>query len=66
MLPALTAGALADAIGRVLRDDGLRQSLRERARERGRALRWTETTRLTLDVLRDVAADSRPREGRPS
>ena len=55
MLDALSTDTLADAIGRVLQDDGLRADLRSRARARGRALRWEATTRDTLDVIRDVA-----------
>lgn len=55
--------ALVEAIGRVLEDDVLRQDLRVRARERGRALRWSEVSRQTLDVLRAVATGRAPSPG---
>jgi glycosyltransferase involved in cell wall biosynthesis len=50
-----TVDSLADAIGRVLTDEGLRRDLELRARERGKRLRWEETTRETLEVIRRVA-----------
>ena len=58
LLDELTDASLADAIGRVLRDDGLRKDLERQAFERGRTLRWQQTTEQTLDVLRLVAAGS--------
>lgn len=56
LLDAPTVDGLVDAIGRVLEDDALRRDLQRRAAARGRRLRWQETTRLTLDVIRDVAS----------
>lgn len=55
MLDAPSVESLADALQRVLSDDALRQDLERRAYARGSALRWQETTRQTLDVLRAVA-----------
>lgn len=49
--------AFVDAIGRVLTDDVLRAELRAKARIRGRALRWDNTARAILSVIRDVAAN---------
>ena len=50
-----TVEALADAMGRVLDDDALRQRLRALGLERARSFRWEDTARRTLDVLRKVA-----------
>jgi len=47
---------LADALDAVLTDSALRQDLHVKARARGAAFRWEDTTRHTLDVLRRVAA----------
>lgn len=55
-----TPHALAEAIGRVLEDDALRDDLRRRSRERGRALGWREAARQTLDVVRAVASGAAP------
>jgi len=51
-----TAEHLADALGAVLTDADLRGDLRRKARIRGAAFRWEDTTRRTLDVLRRIAA----------
>ena len=51
-----TADSLAEAIGRVLGDERLRKDLGQRARKRGKALHWRETTGLTLEVVRRVGA----------
>ncbi len=48
--------AFADAIGQILRSTTLRRELQEKARARGAALNWRDTSRQTLDVLRNVAA----------
>ena len=61
-----TVDALAGAIHRVILDRDLHTELRLRARERGAALRWSETTRLTLHVLRSVASDQPPTGETPS
>jgi glycosyltransferase involved in cell wall biosynthesis len=55
MVDQPTVDSLADAIGRVLTDDELRRDLERRARERGKSLRWEQTTRETLEVVRRVA-----------
>jgi glycosyltransferase involved in cell wall biosynthesis len=55
MLDEPTVESLADAIEQVLTDDGLRAELRAKARIRGSSLRWEDTSRQTLDVLRRVA-----------
>lgn len=47
---------LAEAMRRVLADGELRTSLRKRGLERARAFQWADTARMTLDVLREVAA----------
>jgi glycosyltransferase involved in cell wall biosynthesis len=51
-----TAEALADAIEAVLTDGTLREELRRKAERRGSSIRWSDTTRRTLEVLREVAA----------
>jgi glycosyltransferase involved in cell wall biosynthesis len=56
MVEEPTVDNLADAIERVLSDEPLRQELRRKARRRGSAFRWEDTTRQTLEVLRRVAA----------
>lgn len=56
MVDQPSAAAFADAIGQVLGNDTLRHDLQRRARARGAAFTWEDTSRQTLDVLRDVAA----------
>ena len=58
MVDELTPESLAAAIGSVLRDDALRRELERRAVERGRTLRWDETARKTLDILRAVSTST--------
>lgn len=53
-----TVEALTDAMQQVLSDPGLRQDLRAKGLERARLLRWNNTARRTLDVLREVAEGS--------
>jgi glycosyltransferase involved in cell wall biosynthesis len=48
--------ALADALDKVLSDDGLRQTLQAKALARGSSLRWTDTTRKTLDIVKSVGS----------
>ena len=55
MVDGPTVDSLAGAIGRVLTDEGLRRDLERRARERGKALRWEQTARATLEVVRQAA-----------
>ena len=51
------AEPLADAIGRVLGDDGFRADLRQRALERAKLFRWEDKARDTIEVIRQVAAE---------
>ena len=55
MVDGPTVDSLAGAIARVLTDEGLRRDLERRARERGKALRWEQTARATLEVVRQAA-----------
>jgi glycosyltransferase involved in cell wall biosynthesis len=55
ILSARSVEAWAEAIGAVLQDADLRQSLRERGRERVTRFSWQETARRTLEVYRAVA-----------
>jgi glycosyltransferase involved in cell wall biosynthesis len=55
MLEVINVDTLADAIAQVLLDANLKQELRIKARNRGSTLRWEDTSRQTLDVLRKVA-----------
>ena len=52
MLVDLDAGAIADAIRRVLIDEGLATELRGRGFARAASFSWRETARLTADVYR--------------
>lgn len=56
LLDELSVDGLADAIGRVVGDRSLHADLRARGRARAATLRWEDTARGTLDVLRRVAA----------
>lgn len=56
MIEEPTAENLADSIEQVLTDPALKQQLREKARKRGSQFRWEDTSRMTLDVMRRVAA----------
>src|SRR3712207_2438419 len=47
-------GALAQAVGRLIDDPGLRRELRERGLGRARLFDWRETARMTLQVYRKV------------
>jgi glycosyltransferase involved in cell wall biosynthesis len=58
-----TVDRLADAVGRVLGDSGLRKELQQKARVRGAALRWQETTKQTLEVVQRVARAQHRFEG---
>ena len=55
MIETPTVDSLADALQKVLSDDSLRAALREKSIERGSSLRWSYTTRRTLDIIRSVA-----------
>jgi len=52
----VTAEALADALYRAISDAGTRARLRAGSLERAPLLRWSVSTRKTLDLLRRVAA----------
>jgi glycosyltransferase involved in cell wall biosynthesis len=49
--------ALADGLARLIDDDALRASLRERGLERARRFDWRDTARMTLQVYRRVMSD---------
>lgn len=53
------AGALAEAIDRVLADDALRGDLRARGQARARHFHWDRTARLTLAVYEEAAREGR-------
>lgn len=55
MVEEPTADALADAMYKVLSDRSLSEQLRAKGLERAKTLRWRESARQTLDVLRRVA-----------
>jgi glycosyltransferase involved in cell wall biosynthesis len=50
-------GALTDALARLVDDDALRASLRERGLRRARSFDWRDTARMTLQVYRRVMSD---------
>jgi glycosyltransferase involved in cell wall biosynthesis len=56
MIDTPTVDSLADAMWKVLSDDTLRECLQQKALERGSSLRWSDTTRRTLDIVRSVTA----------
>jgi glycosyltransferase involved in cell wall biosynthesis len=51
--------AIADGLGRLLGEQGLREGLRRAGRERVRAFSWPETARRTAEVLKAAGAGSR-------
>jgi glycosyltransferase involved in cell wall biosynthesis len=55
MLDELTDESLAEALHLVLTDTALRSQLRAKGLERANTLRWRDTARQTLDILRKVA-----------
>lgn len=55
-----TVDAISDALCKVLLDEKLRQELRRIGRLRGSAITWEDTTRQTLEVIRNVARDRPP------
>ena len=48
--------AIAGGMDRVLRDDGLRESLAESGPVRAASFRWEDTARRTVRILRDAGA----------
>ena len=56
MVDEPTVDALADAMCQVLSDPALSADLRSKGLERAKTLRWRDTARKTLDVVRRVAA----------
>lgn len=63
MVDPFDKDAMAKAIGRVVDDAPLRQTLRERGFERARMFDWRETARLTLKAY-ERAVESAKRRGR--
>lgn len=57
MVEEPTVDALKDALCKVLLDEKLRQELQLLARRRGSAITWEDTTRQTLEVIRNVGRD---------
>jgi glycosyltransferase involved in cell wall biosynthesis len=62
LVDPLDVGGLADALARLLTDDGLRGDLASRGLDRAGAFSWPRTARATLDAYRDAV--SRAEEGR--
>ena len=58
LVDAPTVPLLTGALERGLLDPALRAQLREKGLERAKSLRWENTARLTLDVLRRVAVEA--------
>jgi glycosyltransferase involved in cell wall biosynthesis len=56
MLDPPCVDSLVDAMRKVLSDAALRNRLKRLARERGKALRWVEIARQTLDIVREVGS----------
>jgi glycosyltransferase involved in cell wall biosynthesis len=52
----MNAGAIADAMARVLADDALRTELVRRGYERVKAFSWERSVRRTLEVYAEVLA----------
>jgi glycosyltransferase involved in cell wall biosynthesis len=55
MLEIPSIDSISEALAHVLGDEGFRHELKRKEFARGSALRWHETTRQTLDVVRSVA-----------
>ena len=60
------AGALADALLRLLRDPDLRAELRERGLRQARRFSWRETAERTLAAYKDAARGDKPLPTKPS
>ncbi|HEY1012150.1 MAG TPA: glycosyltransferase family 1 protein [Herpetosiphonaceae bacterium] len=56
----LSVLALAEAMARILNDQGLRETLRERGRRRAAGYSWRIAAEQTLDLYRSVLAAGRP------
>jgi glycosyltransferase involved in cell wall biosynthesis len=59
MVDPFDGGAIASALARLIDDDALRASLRERGLRRARSFDWRDTARMTLQVYRRVMSDER-------
>ena len=55
-LPPTEVAAWTETLHRVLRDEGLRESLRRKGLERARQFSWEETARRTLHAFEAAAA----------
>jgi glycosyltransferase involved in cell wall biosynthesis len=64
LVPPDDASAVADAIGRALTDQGLRERLRHAGRVRARQFTWEATARATRDIY-ETAAQAGPSGMRP-
>lgn len=56
MIDRPTVESLADAIYQVVSDERLRACLKRKALARGSSLRWRDTTRRTLEIVRSVGS----------
>ncbi|MFL6334375.1 MAG: glycosyltransferase family 4 protein [Pyrinomonadaceae bacterium] len=59
MVDPFDSGAIASALARLIDDDALRASLRERGLRRARSFDWRDTARMTLQVYRRVMSGER-------
>jgi glycosyltransferase involved in cell wall biosynthesis len=59
MVDPFDTGALAEGLARLIDDDALRASLRERGLTRARRFDWRDTARMTLQVYRRVMSDKK-------
>lgn len=57
LVDPLDTGSLAEAIGRIATDEGLRQTLVERGLRRVRCFSWRRCAQETLQILEDVGRD---------
>jgi glycosyltransferase involved in cell wall biosynthesis len=58
LIDPMNAGAIADAMARVLGDDGLRRDLIRRGHERVKAFSWERSVRRTHAVYAEVLAET--------
>lgn len=63
LISPLDSSAWADAIGRIVNDEGLRAHMRARGLERAAQFTWDRTARITYDVYRKAAGGQTPLRG---